>query len=155
SPRGRPAAGAARPNAIFSISHPIRSIPRSPRAPTICGGRGAPERNLLNPAPDLVYPATAARAYNLRGARGELPGVRVRDLGVEHSGIVSFTVDGVASVDVRDRLGDSDITVTVSHASSTLLDMSARGLDSVVRASPHCFVSRDELDRFVAVLSAL
>lgn len=118
-------------------------------------GLGAAVRYLLDLGPDQVYTAIAERADYLRGALGELPGVRVRDLGVEHSGIVSFTVDGVASVDVRDRLGDSDITVTVSHASSTLLDMSARGLDSVVRASPHCFVSRDELDRFVAVLSAL
>src|SRR5690606_41522336 len=48
---------------------------------------------------------------------------------VEHSGIVSFTVAGVEPVEVRDRLLDSDITVTVSHASSTLLDMSSRGLD--------------------------
>jgi selenocysteine lyase/cysteine desulfurase len=81
--------------------------------------------------------------------------VTVRDLGVEHSGIVSFTVAGTAPVEVRDRLLGKDITVTVSHRGSTLLDMSARGLDSVVRASPHCFVSRDELDRFIGAVSAL
>lgn len=118
-------------------------------------GLGAAVRYLLDLGPDQVYAAIAERADYLRGALGELPGVTVRDLGVDHSGIVSFTVDGMAPVDVRDRLLDKDVTVTVSHASSTLLDMTARGLDSVVRASPHCFVSHDELDRFIAVVAAL
>ncbi|WP_280434830.1 aminotransferase class V-fold PLP-dependent enzyme [Nocardia carnea] len=118
-------------------------------------GLGAAVRYLLDLGPDQVYAAIAERADYLRGALGELPEVTVRDLGVDHSGIVSFTVAGVEPVKVRDRLLDSDITVTVSHASSTLLDMSARGLDSVVRASPHCFVSREELDRFIAAVAAL
>ncbi|WP_416563599.1 aminotransferase class V-fold PLP-dependent enzyme [Nocardia testacea] len=118
-------------------------------------GLGAAVRYLLELGPEEVYSAIAERAEYLRGALGELAGVTVRDLGVEHSGIVSFTVDGTASVEVRDRLLGKDITVTVSHRGSTLLDMSARGLDSVVRASPHCFVSRDELDRFVAAVAAL
>ncbi|NKY55698.1 aminotransferase class V-fold PLP-dependent enzyme [Nocardia flavorosea] len=118
-------------------------------------GLGAAVRYLLDLGPDQVYAAIAERADYLRGALGELPGVTVRDLGVEHSGIVSFTVAGVEPVQVRDLLLDSDITVTVSHASSTLLDMSSRGLGSVVRASPHCFVDRPELDRFLAAVAAL
>lgn len=118
-------------------------------------GLGAAVRYLLELGPEEVYSAIAERAEYLRGALGELAGVTVRDLGVEHSGIVSFTVEGTAPVEVRDRLLGKDITVTVSHRGSTLLDMSARGLDSVVRASPHCFVSRDELDRFVAAVAAL
>ena len=56
---------------------------------------------------------------------------------------------------VRERLAEQDITVTVSHASSTLLDMTHRDLAAVIRASPHCFVSYAELDRFVDALAAL
>ncbi|WP_327149668.1 aminotransferase class V-fold PLP-dependent enzyme [Nocardia sp. NBC_01329] len=118
-------------------------------------GLGAAVRYLLELGPEEVYAGIAERAEYLRGALGELPGVTVRDLGVEHSGIVSFTVAGTAPVEVRDRLLGKDITVTVSHRGSTLLDMSARGLDSVVRASPHCFVGSDELDRFVGAVAAL
>ncbi|WP_063061719.1 aminotransferase class V-fold PLP-dependent enzyme [Nocardia sienata] len=118
-------------------------------------GLGAAVRYLLELGPEEVYAAIAERAEYLRGALGDLPGVTVRDLGVEHSGIVSFTVAGTAPVEVRDRLLGKDITVTVSHRGSTLLDMSARGLDSVVRASPHCFVGYDELDRFIGAVSAL
>ncbi|MGQ4598258.1 aminotransferase class V-fold PLP-dependent enzyme [Nocardia sp. R6R-6] len=118
-------------------------------------GLGAAVRYLLDLGPEDVYAAIAARAEHLRKALPEIPGVTVRDLGIRHSGIVSFTVDGVDSVQVRDRLLAQDITVTVSHSSSTLLDMTSRGLASVVRASPHCFVGFDELDRFVAAVAAL
>lgn len=118
-------------------------------------GLGAAVRYLLELGPDEVYAAIAARAEHLRKALPQISGVTVRDLGIRHSGIVSFTVDGVDPLAVRDRLAEQDITVTVSHASSTLLDMTERGLASVVRASPHCFVGFDELDRFVAAVSAL
>ncbi|MFC9893675.1 aminotransferase class V-fold PLP-dependent enzyme [Nocardia sp. NPDC127579] len=118
-------------------------------------GLGAAVNYLLELGPEDVYAAIAARAEYLRKTLPELPGVTVRDLGLRHSGIVSFTVDGVAATEVRDRLATRDITVTASHASSTLLDMTARGLDAVVRASPHCFVSFDELDRFVAAVAEL
>lgn len=118
-------------------------------------GLGAAVRYLLDLGPHEVYAAVAARAEHLRAALADIPRVRLRDLGVRRSGIVSFTVDGVAPVEVRDRLLDRDITVTVSHRGSTLLDMTDRGLDAVVRAAPHCFVDFDELDRFVAAVAAL
>ncbi|WP_433199195.1 aminotransferase class V-fold PLP-dependent enzyme [Nocardia sp. CA-107356] len=118
-------------------------------------GLGAAVRYLLDLGPEHVYAAIAARAEYLRTSLPEISGVTVRDIGIRHSGIVSFTVEGTSAVEVRDRLAAQNITVTVSHASSTLLDMTARGLDSVVRASPHCFVSFDELDRFVAAVAAL
>lgn len=117
-------------------------------------GLGAAVRYLLDLGPREVYAAVAARADYLRAALADLPRVRLRDLGVRHSGIVSFTVDGVEPVEVRDRLLDRNITVTVSHRGSTLLDMTGRGLDAVVRASPHYFVDFDELDRFVAAVAA-
>jgi selenocysteine lyase/cysteine desulfurase len=118
-------------------------------------GLGAAVQYLLDLGPDDVYAAIAARAEYLRKALPEIGGVTVRDIGIRHNGIVSFTVDGVDTHDVRDRLAAQDITVTVSHAGSTLLDMTARGLASVVRASAHCFVSFEELDRFVAAVATL
>ncbi|QLY32578.1 aminotransferase class V-fold PLP-dependent enzyme [Nocardia huaxiensis] len=118
-------------------------------------GLGAAVRYLLDLGPGLVYEAIAERARHLRAALSEIPGVTVRDAGVQHAGIVSFTVDGLEPVEVRDRLAGQSITVTVSHRSSTLLDMTARGLSSVVRASPHCFVSFDDLDRFAGAVRNL
>ncbi|ASF11637.1 putative aminotransferase [Nocardia brasiliensis NBRC 14402] len=118
-------------------------------------GLGAAVRYLLELGPENVYAAVAERSAYLRKALPEIPGVTVRDIGIRHSGTVSFTVDGHEPIAVRDRLAERDITVTVSHAGSTLLDMTARGLTSVVRASPHCFVGFAELDRFVAAVADL
>lgn len=118
-------------------------------------GLGAAVRYLLDLGPENVFAAVAANAGYLRAQLPALPGVTVRDLGTEHSGIVSFTIDGIDPIEIRDRLRESDITVTVSHRGSTLLDMSARHLDSVVRASPHCFVTIEELDRFLDAIERL
>ncbi|MEV6767434.1 aminotransferase class V-fold PLP-dependent enzyme [Nocardia sp. NPDC051030] len=118
-------------------------------------GLGAAVRYLLDLGPAQVYEAIADRAEYLRKSLQEIPGVTVRDRGTQHAGIVSFTVDGLTPIEVRDRLAPESITVTVSHRGSTLLDMTARELDSVVRASPHCFVSFEDLDRFTAAVTAL
>ncbi|MBJ8344021.1 aminotransferase class V-fold PLP-dependent enzyme [Antrihabitans sp. YC2-6] len=116
---------------------------------------GAAVDYLLDIGQATVRTEIADRATYLRDALQSVPNATVRDLGTLQSGIVSFTVDGVEPTDVRDRLATADITVTVSHRSSTLLDMSHRGLQAVVRASPHYFVSYPELDRFVDAISAL
>ncbi|GGK48903.1 aminotransferase class V-fold PLP-dependent enzyme [Nocardia camponoti] len=118
-------------------------------------GLGAAVRYLLDLGPEQVYAAVADRAAYLRARLREVDGVTVRDQGVDNSGIVSFTVAGQDPEALRDRLRDDAVTVTVSHASSTLLDMSARGLSSVLRASPHYFVSHGDIDRFIAALTEI
>jgi selenocysteine lyase/cysteine desulfurase len=116
-------------------------------------GLGAAVDYLLEHDPARVYAAIAARAEHLRARLAETPGVTVRDLGQVRSGIVSFTVEGVPAAVVRDRLAERGITVSVSFRASTLLDMTARELDAVVRASPHSFVSFDDLDRTAAAVA--
>jgi selenocysteine lyase/cysteine desulfurase len=83
----------------------------------------------------------------------EIPGVAVRDLGLTRCGIVSFTVAGRDADAVRAALAARAINVSVSAASSTRLDMDARGLAAVVRASVHYYNSEAELDRLAAALA--
>ncbi|KOS57058.1 aminotransferase class V-fold PLP-dependent enzyme [Rhodococcus rhodochrous] len=118
-------------------------------------GLGAAVDYLLDLGVDAVTEAVAYRAEHLRDGLGRIPGVAVRDLGKEHSGIVSFTVDGWEPPRLREALAAEAITVTVSGRGSTLLEMSARRLESVVRASPHYFVSPADVDRFLAAVRAL
>ena len=79
----------------------------------------------------------------------------MRYQGEDLSGIVSFTVEGTDPATVAARLGEAGVTVSVSERTSTLLDMTERGLDSVVRASPHYFVSPDDLDKTLTAVAAL
>ncbi|OKI14854.1 aminotransferase class V [Saccharothrix sp. CB00851] len=102
---------------------------------------------------DVIEREVGERAGRLREGLAALPGVTVRDPGVRKAGIVTFTVDGRTATEVRDRLAEAGVTVTVSGASSTLLDMTRRGLDEVVRASPHYFVEPAQVDQAVEAVS--
>jgi selenocysteine lyase/cysteine desulfurase len=104
---------------------------------------------------DDIAAAVAGRGGHLRGGLAELPGVTVHDLGSQRCGLVTFSVPGVPAVEVRDRLRDKGVTVTVSGVTSTRYDMTRRGLDEIVRASPHYFVSPAQLDEAVAAVAEL
>lgn len=118
-------------------------------------GLGAAVDYLLALGPEHVEQAVRARAERLRAGLSTLDGVTVRDPGRDRCGIVTFTVDGVAPVDVRTVLAHRDITVTTSTRASTMIDMDRRGIDAVTRASPHYFVSDGELDRAVAAVAEI
>lgn len=118
-------------------------------------GLGAAVDYLLDLGMDAVADAIGYRAEHVRDGLDRIDGATVHDLGERRSGIVSFTVDGWEPVALRDALADRSVTVTVSHRSSTLFDMSARHLDAVVRASPHYFVSPADVDRFLAAVRDL
>ena len=118
-------------------------------------GLGAAVDYLLALGIEEVEAAVRARAELLRSLLRELEGVTVADLGRRPAGIVSFAVDGVPAAAVRDALAKRRITVTVSSRSSTLLDMTDRGLDALVRASPHYFVSDEQLESAAAAVSEL
>jgi cysteine desulfurase/selenocysteine lyase len=96
-----------------------------------------------------------AFAHELRSRLGELAGVSVHDAGREQCAIVTFTIDGTSALDVARRLKANDMNVSVSLAEYSRLDLGARHLDAVVRASPHYYNDHSELDRFVAAVTAV
>jgi selenocysteine lyase/cysteine desulfurase len=104
--------------------------------------------------PDIEA-AVRSRAEHLRSGLADLPGVTIHDLGEVRCGLVTFTVDGVPPTEVRDRLADQNITVTVSGTTSTQYDMTRRGLDLIVRASPHYFTSPAQLDTAITSVAEL
>jgi cysteine desulfurase / selenocysteine lyase len=110
-------------------------------------------------AQEWGIPAIAARvtalAEGLRARLGDVPGVTVHDVGERRCGIVTFSQEGIEAPDVRHRLGEQGFSVSVSAASSTLLDFDRRQLPPLVRASVHYYNTDDELDRFAAAVAAL
>jgi cysteine desulfurase / selenocysteine lyase len=103
---------------------------------------------------DAIWARVRALADDLRARLAALPGVTVRDLGAERCGIVTFTVEGREADAVRRALAERAINVTTSSPNSTLLDMQARGLPTLVRASVHYYNAEAEVERFCAELSA-
>jgi selenocysteine lyase/cysteine desulfurase len=96
---------------------------------------------------DAIRDRVVAVAEALRAGLAAIPGVTVRDLGVVRCGIVSFTVEGREPAWIMARLRERGINVWTSSRVGTRLDMDARGLDSVVRASVHYYNTLDEVAR--------
>ncbi|HEY6334770.1 MAG TPA: aminotransferase class V-fold PLP-dependent enzyme [Alphaproteobacteria bacterium] len=98
---------------------------------------------------DAIYARVRALGALLRERLGDIPRVLVRDVGAERCGIVTFTVEGKDPAEIKRVFAAKRINVTVSTRFSTRLDMDARGLDSIVRASVHYYNSEEEVERFV------
>ena len=93
-----------------------------------------------------------SRAEYLRAGLSSVPGVTVHDLGPQRCGIVSFTVAGATPSEVKARLAEHQVTVTVTGVTSTQYDMTRRALPELVRASPHYFLTESQLDEASAAL---
>jgi cysteine desulfurase len=118
-------------------------------------GLGAAVDHLLELRPSEVEAAVRARAGLLRAELADLPRVSLHDRGEDPSGIVSVTIDDTDPRRVAARLAEAGVTVSVSERGSTRWDMTTRGLDAVVRASPHYFASPDDLARAVDAVAAV
>lgn len=94
-------------------------------------------------------------AERLRERLGDVPGVTVRDTGARKCGIVTFTVAGHDPAAIRLALAARGINVSVSDRASTRLDMEARGLESMVRASVHYYNTEEEVARLVTAVAAI
>lgn len=88
----------------------------------------------------------------LRQGLNSLPQVRVHDLGRLQGGIVTFSVAGMSPPEVRAALYARGINVWTCTVRSARLDMEARGLEEVVRASVHYYNSEAEIETFLIQL---
>jgi len=104
---------------------------------------------------DAIEARVGALAESLRARLADISGVAVRDLGRRRSGIVTFTVAGRPAGDVKAALRALGINVSVSTRAYAQVDMGARGLDALVRASVHYFNTEDEIARLVEAVGRL
>jgi len=93
-------------------------------------------------------------ADQLRRQLSDVAGVTVHDLGVDRAAIVSFSQQGTEARRLVDRLTVQQINVSVTDRGSTFLDMQERGLEDIIRASPHYYNTEEEIERLVAAVRA-
>jgi selenocysteine lyase/cysteine desulfurase len=118
-------------------------------------GLGAAADYALKIGMKAIEADLTAKAAQLRDGLARLPGVTVHDIGRKKGGIVTFTKAGRSAAAIKAGLSQRRINVSVSGASSTLFDMSARGLRELVRASVHYVNNTAELDRLIGAVAEI
>ena len=104
---------------------------------------------------EAIQQRVTSLAEHLRAELARLPGLSVYDLGAERCGIVTFGLANRSPAAIKDLLAAQCINVTTSSRAATLLDMDARHLAGVVRASVHYYNTEEEVARFCAALGDL
>lgn len=104
---------------------------------------------------DAIRARIWSLAERLRQTLATLPGVRVLDLGQEKSGIVSFAVNGFSATAIQRELADRHINIGANGLAYTPLDMSARGLTEIARASVSYLNTEAEIDRLRETLARI
>ena len=109
-------------------------------------GLGVAIRYALALGLDAIEARITDLAATLRRQLAGIGRVTLRDQGRRQSGIVSFTVEGLTALDVRNRLHGRQFNISVGGAAYTPLDMKARGLAEILRASVHVYNTEQEID---------
>jgi cysteine desulfurase / selenocysteine lyase len=113
----------------------------------------------LREASNLGVERTWARIRSLADfARRELkriPGVEVHDLGAEQSGLISFAVDGIAPMQLKEKLATKGINIGANGVAYTPLDMRARSLQEIARLSLSYLTTQHEIEASLQAIKAL
>lgn len=104
---------------------------------------------------EAIYERITSLAAHLREGLAAIPGVTLRDLGRERCGIITFTKDGASPAEIQSALAAQRINIAVSPRNFTRLDMDARDLDALARASVHYYNAEDEVERFCAAVAGI
>lgn len=117
-------------------------------------GLAVATRYMLDVGIDAIAERVQQLSTRLRSELASIEGVQVHDQGRVRSGIVTFTVDEVASADMTAVLRAGGVNTSAPHRTAAQLDLGARGIDDVVRAGVHYFNTDSELDRLIEIVQA-
>jgi selenocysteine lyase/cysteine desulfurase len=98
---------------------------------------------------DKIYHQVRFLAGKLRKDLEQINGVRVLDQGPELGGLVTFTVKDSDPVLIVQELQKRKINVVPSYRAFGVIDFDQKGVSWAIRASPHYYNTREELDIFI------
>ena len=116
-------------------------------------GMGAAVDHALGWGLDAIEERILGLSTLLRKRLNELPGLQVRDQGTRPSGINTFTIEGKDLNALLLKLRAEGINTSVTNFDWAWLDLQARGIESIMRASLHYYNTEEEVERFVEVIA--
>jgi cysteine desulfurase/selenocysteine lyase len=118
-------------------------------------GLGKAVDYVLNIGMDRIWQRIQYLADLMRNQLSNIDNITVHDMGDQKCGIVTFSIKGIDSVTVKNKLAEKHINVSVSLPKTTLIYMEKNHLYSVVRASVHYYNTEEEIKQTSTILASL
>lgn len=139
----------------FEIRNDARRFELFEKNKALILGLGKAIEYALNIGVDRIWQRIQYLADLMRGQLNAIEGVIVHDFGAEKCGIVTFSVAGADSADVKNEFVEKGINVSLAKAISTPIYMNKNHLLSIVRASVHYYNTEEEIERLCGVLKSM
>ncbi len=94
-------------------------------------------------------------ASDLRDRLSQLDPIQVHERAEECSGIVTFSSSKESAAELKQRLNELGVNVSVSKSENAQLDLAREGVAAVVRASVHYYNSDEEITRFLDLVASV
>ena len=104
---------------------------------------------------EVIRERAWALAESFRERVAELDGVRVHDKGEERCAIVTVSTEGHHPLDLMRALRKEGINTSRTGRDAAVFDFEEKGVDQVLRISPHYYNTEEEIVAFVDALSRL
>jgi selenocysteine lyase/cysteine desulfurase len=115
-------------------------------------GLGAAANYALEVGLDSARDRARQLAVHARKRLADVPGVRVLDRGPELCAIVTASVAGWDTAEIKLRLRARGINTSSPQREDAVIDMDKKGASSALRISPHYYNTTEEIDAAVEAL---
>jgi cysteine desulfurase/selenocysteine lyase len=103
---------------------------------------------------DNIAQYNAELMKQFRAQLQEVKGLTLHDRGSHLCSILTFTMENRSLEQTAQLLRDNEVYFSISPGGSALLDFAKKGLDGVLRFSPHYFNTIDELEKVITILNS-
>lgn len=118
-------------------------------------GLGAAAAALLDYGVERARSEIIALSTGIRHHLSQLKPVRAHEPLDSPCGIVAFTVEGRDAGEIKAALTRRGFAVSSAYPYDAPLDFARRGVESIVRVSPHYYNTSEEVERFLRELESL
>ena len=101
------------------------------------------------------------RAYNeklmihLREHLSNINSIKTYDRGSNNCNILTFRKDGKTLELIKDKLAENNVYFSISSKEWGLIDFNKKGIDGVIRLSPHYFNTIEEMDQVAEIIERI
>ncbi|REL33540.1 aminotransferase class V-fold PLP-dependent enzyme [Rhodohalobacter sp. SW132] len=115
-------------------------------------GLGAAAEYAMEVGIDVAANRSFKLAEYMRSKLEDLPGARIFDRGENQCAIVSVGFDHHQPEKLVERLREEKINTSAASRTAGVIDMKSKGVDSILRISPHYYNTMDEADELLEAL---